>query len=348
MNKWLLPFVIVSSLSCATFVYADSSSGSLVEDQSATGGSVFSNGDKSISKTHSKTSSATVNTKGSAPCLRWAGDGSPPRAAILCVHGLGLHNGSYTDFGKRMSRLGYVVYAVDMRGFGSYKDSEGKEQVDFDGCLADIKATLMLLHRAHPTLPVYLLGESMGGAIVMHATASFPELVDGTVSSVPSGTRFKQGKSAMSVAMHALEGGLNKQFDVGSGVIKQATEKPELREAWGSDPLNRLNLSPRELMIFQNFMDHNHAVAPLIKDKPILMVQGCKDKLVKPEGTVELFNELSTPDRRIQLVENGEHLIFEEGQASDAALDSLTNWLDLHILAYQTNHVHNLPADIQK
>ena len=281
--------------------------------------------------------SRRLPAKGNAPCLRWAGDGEP-KAAILCVHGLGLHNGSYTDFGKRMARLGYVVYALDMRGFGSYKDSEGKEQVDFDGCLADIKATLKVLHRAHPTLPVYLLGESMGGAIVMHATAAYPELVDGTVSSVPAGSRFKQGTSTMKVALHALEGGLNKQFDIGSGVIKQATEKQDLRESWGNDPLNRLNLSPRELMIFQSFMDHNHNVAPLIKTTPLLMVQGCKDKLVKPEGTVQLFNELGTPDRRIQLVENGEHLIFEENQASDAALDSLTNWLDLHTVAYEESH----------
>lgn len=287
-------------------------------------------------------------SKGNAPCLRWAGDGSPPKAVILCVHGLGLHNGSYTGFGKRMAKLGYVVYAVDMRGFGSYKDSEGKEEVDFEGCLADIKATLKVLHRAHPGLPVYLLGESMGGAIGMHATAAFPELVDGLVSSVPAGTRFKQGRTTMKVAMHVLDGGFNKQFDVGTGVINQATVKPELRESWGNDPLNRLNLSPRELMIFQNFMDHNHDVAPLIKDKPVLMVQGCKDKLVKPEGTVDLFNALGTSDRRIQLVANGEHLIFEEDQASDAALDSLTNWLDLHTLAYEDSHKQPAVGDVAK
>jgi alpha-beta hydrolase superfamily lysophospholipase len=321
MKNWMLSFTIFSLLLQGTPALADHSTDS---------GIAVGKGD-SIPAT-------TASHREGAPCLRWAPEESEPQAAILCVHGLGLHNGSYTEFGKRMSKLGYVVYAVDMRGFGSYKDSEGKEQVDFDGCLADIKATLKVLHRAHPKLPVYLLGESMGGAIVIHATAAFPELIDGTVSSVPSGSRFKQGKSAMSVAMHALEGGLNKQFDVGSGVIKQATVKPELREAWGSDPLNRLNLSPRELMIFQNFMDHNHNVAPLIKSTPVLVVQGCKDKLVKPEGTVELFNELGTSDKRIQLVQNGEHLIFEEGQASDAALDSLTNWLELHTLSYRDNH----------
>ena len=103
-----------------------------------------------------------------------------------------------------------------------------------------------------------------------------------------------------------------------------------------------------ELIIFQSFMDHNHEIAPLIKTTPVLMVQGCKDKLVKPEGTVQLFNELGTSDRRIQLVENGEHLIFEEGQASDAALDSLTNWLDLHTLSYLDNHRQTASGDAIK
>jgi acylglycerol lipase len=267
--------------------------------------------------------------KGNAPCLRWGESDAPPQAVILCIHGLGLHNASYADFGKRMSKLGYVVYAVDMRGFGSFKDAEGKDHVDFDSCLNDIKSTLKVLHRAHSGLPVFLLGESMGGAIALHATALYPDLIDGLVSSVPAGQRFKQAKSSFNVALHLLEP--NKEFDVGTGVINQATLKPELREAWGNDPLNRMNLSPMELIAFQRFMNQNHEFAPLIKDKPVLFVQGCKDKLVKPEGTVELFNELGTKDRKIQLIENGEHLIFEENQFSDAAIEALDNWMATHL-----------------
>jgi acylglycerol lipase len=267
--------------------------------------------------------------KGNAPCLRWGGSDAPPQAVILCIHGLGLHNASYADFGKRMAKLGYVVYAVDMRGFGSFKDAEGKDHVDFDSCLNDIKSTLKVLHHAHSGLPVFLLGESMGGAIALHATALYPDLIDGLVSSVPAGQRFKQAKSSLNVALHLLEP--NKEFDVGTGVINQATVKPELREAWGNDPLNRMNLSPMELIAFQRFMNQNHEFAPLIKDRPVLFVQGCKDKLVKPEGTVELFNELGTKDRRIELIENGEHLIFEENQFSDAAIDALDNWMATHL-----------------
>lgn len=271
--------------------------------------------------------------RGNAPCLRWGDNDAPPQAVILCIHGLGLHNASYADFGKRMSKLGYVVYAVDMRGFGSFKDAEGRDHVDFDSCLGDIKSTLKVLHRAHPNLPVFLLGESMGGAIALHATALYPELIDGLVSSVPAGERFKQTKTSLNVALHLLEP--KKEFDVGTGVINQATAKPELREAWGNDPLNRLNLSPLELIAFQHFMNQNHDFAPLIKDKPVLFVQGCKDKLVKPEGTVELFNELGTKDRKIQLIENAEHLIFEENQFSDAAIDALDNWMSTHLASIE-------------
>ncbi|MDR3616209.1 MAG: alpha/beta fold hydrolase [Candidatus Obscuribacterales bacterium] len=287
---------------------------------------------RDVNPQQTSTSSAPILSKqkpgqrGNAPCLRWIDSTMPPQAVILCIHGLGLHNGSYEDFGKRMSRLGYAVYAVDMRGFGSYKEADGKKQVDFDGCLSDIKSTLKVLHRAHPNLPLFLLGESMGGAIALRATALYPDLVDGLISSVPSGERFKQGRGSLSVAMHLLEGP-NKSFDVGTGVINQATVKPELKEAWANDPLNRMNLSPIELITFQKFMNQNHDIAPLIKDKPVLFVQGCNDKLVKPEGTVELFNELGTKDRKIQMIENGEHLIFEENQFSDAAIESLDNWI---------------------
>jgi len=308
---------------------------------------------RDVNPPETSTSSAPILTKqkagqrGNAPCLRWIDSTMPPQAVILCIHGLGLHNGSYEDFGKRMSRLGYAVYAVDMRGFGSYKDADGKKQVDFDGCLSDIKSTLKVLHRAHANLPLFLLGESMGGAIALRATALYPDLVDGLISSVPSGERFKQGRSSLSVAMHLLEGP-NKSFDVGTGVINQATVKPELKEAWANDPLNRMNLSPVELITFQKFMNQNHDIAPLIKDKPVLFVQGCNDKLVKPEGTVELFNELGTKDRKIQMIENGEHLIFEENQFSDAAIESLDNWIATRLAKIEESKASVSASLVQK
>ena len=268
--------------------------------------------------------------RGNAPCLSWVDSEQPVRAVILCVHGLGLHNSSYDAFGQRMSKLGYAIYAIDVRGFGSWMAAQGREKVDFDGCMEDIKSTLKVVHRAHPGMPVFILGESMGGAIALRACALFPELVDGLISSVPAGDRFKQGQTKLAVAFHLIADP-NTPFDIGTQVIKQATVKPELRDSWGNNPLSRLKVSANELIQFQNFMNQNHKCAVLIKDRPVLFVQGCDDKLVRPEGTVELFNRLATKDRQIELIPKAEHLIFEEAQFTDQDVEIVNKWLSSHI-----------------
>lgn len=285
--------------------------------------------EKSSSKSSAKKKGAKAK-RGNAPCTAWLEPGVKPLAAILCVHGLGLHNGTYEDFGKRMAKLGFPTYAIDVRGFGSFMEAKGRERVDFEGCLLDVQSTLKVIRRANPGLPVFILGESMGGAIALRATALYPDLVDGLISSVPAGDRFKQKKTNLTVALRLI-GDPDKPFNVGEGVIKQATAKEELRALWANDPLARMNISARELLQFQNFMNQNHESAKLIKTKPVLFVQGCNDKLVRPEGTVELFNDLTTTDRQIVLIPNAEHLIFEENQFTDQNIEVVNKWLLDHL-----------------
>jgi acylglycerol lipase len=280
--------------------------------------------------------SASSRARGLAPCLTWVSQDVDPKAALLCVHGLGLHNGAYEHFGKRMADLGIATYAVDVRGFGSWQKAQGRGDVDFDDCLTDVADTLKVIHKVHPQLPVFLLGESMGGAIALRVTSKYPDLVDGLISCVPSGDRFKQRRTELKVALQTLKG-FNKKFDVGTSVIEQAGQGNQaLKDSWANDPLARLKLSPKELIQFQRFMNENHESARTITHQPVLMVQGIADKLVKPEGTMELFKELSTKDKEIQLINQASHLIFEESQFNDQALnDKVTaivhNWMTSHI-----------------
>lgn len=271
--------------------------------------------------------------RGNAPCLAWVSPDLPVKAVILCVHGLGLHNGSYEAFGKQMSKRGFAVYAIDVRGFGSWMEAQGREKVDFSSCLEDVRATLKVVRRAHLDKAVFLLGESMGGAIVLKVTASSPALVDGLISSVSAADRYKQTKPNLKVALHLLNDP-DKPINVGAAVIKQATQKADLRQAWLNDPLARLNLSERELWQFDKFMKGNKKSARKIRDKPVLIVQGSRDKLVKPEGTVDIYNELTAKDKKIVLIPNGEHLIFEEAQFGDGEkeiIEIVASGLDNHL-----------------
>ncbi|MBX9692693.1 MAG: alpha/beta fold hydrolase [Cyanobacteria bacterium] len=253
--------------------------------------------------------------KTAPPCRSWVDSQESPIACLLCIHGLGLQSNSYEYFGKEQSKRGLAVYAIDVRGFGSWMNSKGKTQVNFNDCLDDIKLSLESIRAANPGLPVYILGESMGGAIALRAASMYPELVDGLISSVPAGERFNQGKTSMKVFLNLLAGGMD-LTGVGGDVVNQATKNQKLKSQWQNDPLARLNLTPQELIQFQDFMNNNHEAARKLRDMPVLLVQGNGDQLVKPEGTWELFNSVASKDKSFFAVP-GEHLIFEEAQTQE-------------------------------
>ncbi len=279
----------------------------------------------------------------SAPCLVWVDPLIQPQVAMLCIHGLGLHKGTFAEFGQQMCKAGIATYALDMRGFGEYVEQRKHPQLDFDGCLADIQSALEQIHRDHPGMPVVILGESMGGAIALRATALYPELVSGLISSVPAGDRFSLGDAATKVGLSAIFGGMNKPVEkVGETVIEHATKKPELRRRWMSDPLVRIAFTPKELLQFNSFMNENFEVAQAIKNTPVLFIQGANDRLVRPAGTWKLYDRLATANRQLVLSKTSEHLIFEEGQFSPDDLSFVKTWIDRNVARLNPSVVASL------
>lgn len=270
-------------------------------------------------------------TDAGVPYLRWFDPNVKAKAMLLCIHGLGLHKGTFDAFGKKMAAEGVPTYAIDVRGFGAWQHRGPKTKMDLDGAMKDVKMVLEYMKKKHPGVPIVVLGESMGGAIALHAAAQYPELVAGLVSSVPAGDRFSKTDDQLGVAKHAILRGFNSPMKV-NAVVKNATKNKELQDAWLNDPLARLELTPNELIAFQNFMNQNYHFARQIKEKPVLFIQGANDKLVRPAGTWKLFDELGTPDRKLVLSKTAEHLIFEEGQFSGEDVKFVLGWLDASVL----------------
>ncbi len=250
-----------------------------------------------------------------------------PSVVLLCVHGLGFSSESFTEFGRRMASRGMAVYALDVRGFGEWMKREAGNQVDFEACLSDIESALHILHKAYPKAPIFLIGESMGGAIALRATSRYPELVNGLVSSVPSSDRYAKLSSELVVGARYLEN-KDKQMNIAPEVMNKATANPNLRAKWEAEPTNRLKMTPKELKQFNEFMKGNEDAAALVANVSVLMLAGFKDKLVKPEGTISLFNQLSTQDKLLMVVGDGEHLLLEENQLSDQLAQLVMDWIN--------------------
>ncbi len=296
---------------------------------------------------------------GVTPMMEWVDEAQKPKAYLLCIHGLGLHKGTFAAFAERMTKLSFGVYAVDIRGFGSFHvdaDMSAHGRIDFPGALKDVEGALQYIRKQHPGVPLFLVGESMGGGISLQATSLYPTLIDGLICCVPAGERYHTTKDSLKVGLHLL-GGAKKDMDVTDIVVgrsattqmqpgqiqsaqgkKEAAEKQqELETKWIADlqGFGRLRLSPVELMAFQNFMADNHKAAKKITATPVLMMQGVGDALVKHEGQIELIEEIPAKDSKLVFVDQARHLILEEFQDNDpdvqeSVIQLVSGWLNEH------------------
>ncbi len=265
----------------------------------------------------------------SAPGNVWLNPRVEQRGIIIAIHGLSLQSSSYAAFAKELADTGFCTVAFDMRGFGAYRQALGAEHLDFDGCMRDLHHVVSAIRTDNPGVPLFILGESMGGAIALQFAAQYPKLVDGLVASVPAGKRFKQRQTAVRVTLRFLEN-KNRPFDIGTDVINQATHDPRVKQAWAGDLKTRSMLSPRELIAFQSMCNRNIEYAKQIASTPVILFQGVSDMLVKPGATYDLFRAITSKDKSLVMVGNAEHLIFEEGCFTPSVLKGLVAWMESH------------------
>lgn len=264
------------------------------------------------------------------PARIWKGS-DKPKAILLCVHGLGLHSGHYHDFGIAMTKRSVNVIAMDVRGFGAWSSVNGKDDVDLEGAIHDLVAVARFTRKLNPGVPIFLLGESMGGAIVLHTSARYPEIVDGVISSVPAADRYNAAETTGKLVWHLLLK-RNKDYDLSSDIVSRVSEKELLRNNWEADRFARFKMAPTQIIAFDKFMKDNLRIASGMKS-PVLVTQGDRDQLVKADSTIKLFRALGTDDKNLVLLGSGEHLIFEAGQFNPVLVDSIMGWIAAHSIS---------------
>lgn len=254
----------------------------------------------------------------------WIATGVPVKGVIICAHGFGLYSEAFEALAKRVCPKGYPTYSIDARGFGH--NMKADNTMDFDGTVEDVGQLIKLMRSTYPGKPIVLLGESMGGAMVIKAGALHQNEIAGIVASAPGDSRYKQMKMDFKVGPKLLLGA-KKEREWGDQLMEMATSNPVLIEKWRLDPLVRQKMAASDLLKFQSFMGKTTDSAKQIQSIPILFLHGGHDKLMKVKGTVELFNDVPSTRKDLFILGQRDHVMLEEGQFDDKTIRLLETWL---------------------
>ena len=257
---------------------------------------------------------------------RWMPEGEP-RAVILALHGFNDHSTFVEDAALAWEQLGIATYAYDQRGFGTAPNRglwAGSAAYK-----ADASAALRLLAARHPGVPLYLLGESMGGAIAMVTLAEYPDLpVEGAVLAAPAvwarETMPGYQRIALLLASYSVP-----WFPLSGKSLKiQASDNLEALRELSSDPLVIKETRVDAVHGLADLMDEAMASAPHYAT-PSLLLYGAKDELVPEEPMLRLWRRLSEDTResqRLALYDNGWHLLFRDLEAG-LVIEDVAVWI---------------------
>ncbi len=260
------------------------------------------------------------------PLSRWLPPGKP-RAVVLALHGFNDYSHAFAGPAALWAKEGIATYAYDQRGFGA---APGRGRWRGSEALADDALTASeLLRRRYPGVPLYLLGESMGGAVaILTATgaAGLPlSPIDGVILVAPA----VWGRGTMKLLPRLL-------LWVAVRIAPGLTLTGQQLHIWPSDNIAMLRALARDPLVIKttrvdaiwglvNLMDRAVAAAPRLNG-PVLVLYGHHDEII-PKRAMQYFVErLRDPQARFAYYRHGYHMLLRDREAPLVAAD-VAHWL---------------------
>lgn len=254
-------------------------------------------------------------------------DDPKPRAVIVAVHGFNDYSRFFAEPGAWLAHRGVLSYAYDQRGFGlapNFGKWAGTETY-----VRDLLDFVRLVERRHPTLPVYVLGDSMGGGVVLAAFArpTAPPIAGAILVSPAVWGRktmpFYQ-RWTLATMSHLMPGVTLRP--TGLGILP--SDNIPMLIAMGRDPLVVKNTRVDAVWGVVNLMDAALAAAPKF-EQPTLLLYGRRDEII-PDGPVERLIHRLPKDmaarRRVIIYPNHYHMMLRDLHADQVWGDILA-WI---------------------
>ena len=249
-----------------------------------------------------------------------------PRAALLLLHGACDYSGAFDSIGGKLARAGFAVMAYDQRGFGATQSrgqwSSGERLAKDVSEAADFFRT-----RTKPGIPLFVLGESMGGAVAIHAAALTDIDVAGLVLMAPGALASPFRRSLYAWILYFCRKIVGKR--------ELVVERLDSSDLSASAAIRLLGDPMVMRSVNADLLDGVIALAYSAVDVakrvtvPTLTMVGAKDDLLRRECILQLHQNLAGPKSWAD-IKDGPHLLLHWTRGKEV-LRTARRWIERHM-----------------
>jgi len=251
------------------------------------------------------------------------------KAIIQIVHGFAEHSGRYMNIVDKLIPSNYAIYANDHRGHGK---SDGKTNYveSFDLFVEDEKRFYDIIKKNHPSVPIFMLGHSMGSGIAFYFAKKYQDLIKGLIVS-GAGVRLGEELSPLVRFMSKVLSKITPKMNIDPKLNPESlSHDPNVVQNYRKDPLVHYQKITTRLgyELLKRFSELKEVVSEL--NLPLLVQVGSEDEAV--QGIDELGNSLNMEDKTINVYKGLYHEVYNEVEEDrEEVLKDLLDWLESHV-----------------
>lgn len=259
------------------------------------------------------------------PLTIWQAN-NEPQAIVLALHGLNDYRQAFETTGRFLADQGISVYAYDQRGFGETEGAgywHGSETL-----VSDLETMVALLHQAHPGRRVYILGESMGGAVTLAAQSGADLDSAGLILVAPAVWSRESMPWYQRLLLWSAVRTLPGKRLTGEGLEIKPTDNIEMLRAWSRDPLVIKATRVDVLYGVTNLMDRAVSASGKLQTNALLLY-GEHDEIIPRKPTCHLLNTLThlpAHTTRTIIYDKGYHMLTRDLHAN-LVLQDIADWI---------------------
>lgn len=248
------------------------------------------------------------------------------KAILVVVHGHGGHSGIFTRLVEYLIDRHYIIYSFDLRGHGRSPGQRGYIN-SWAEYRADLAAFIEFIRTQESQLPLFLIGQSMGGTIALDYLLRESPQLQGLILMSPalglnvSPWKLLVGKMLSRIRPHfALDAGIDMSTGSRNPAVVTANAKDSLRHGQGTARL------ATEILRTIDWVNAHASELQI----PLLVLHGAGDLVTPLASSQTFFERITIADKEMREYPDSYHELHNDLNYLEV-LGDINDWLEKHL-----------------